>query len=257
MAQAPFEEDAKTEKGFRDAMILETLRDISDKEKALNIAFVSRDKLLRETASKELKGNKLLSCFESLEQLSSYLKLMDRELTAEFIVAIQKRAREKFYDRKSNSGIFRSSKVVSFIRSEFGDTFVAPQHGALRGLLSGTTAISPVSSKWEDYSDEGIWIQSPDFEKIENERTYHWSSVVSFVQLYKYRAGGQGSLLTPQDGELHIRILPFAVKWKADVKADGRFHNIEFLEVEANEKRFEEPSTDDIERYRLGHHFED
>jgi len=255
----PFEEATNNEKGFRDAMILETLRCISNKENTLNIAFVSRDKLLVETATKELKGNKLLSCFESLEQLASYLKLKEKKLKDEFIVAIQKRASEKFYDFKSNSGVLRSNEIVSHIRSKFSESFVLHQHGGLNSLamLSGLTGKSPASSKWDDYSDESIWIQSPEFEKIEGERTYHWSNVISFVQLFKYRSGDQGTLLSYQDGEIHIRIIRFTVKWKADVKTDGRFQNIKFLEVKPKETRFEKPSNDDIERYRLGDYFED
>lgn len=252
----PFEEDPNKEKGFRDAMILETLREITLNEKSFNIAFVSRDKLLRETAEKELKNNKTLSFFESLEQLSSYLKLMDEKLTNEFIVAIQKRAREKFFDRKTKSGIMMSERIRTVIRTEFGEHFVFPPHLPHRGLLSSSTVNMP-TSEWEHLSEETVWIQSPDFVKIENERTYHWSSVVNFVQLFKYRTVGHSTLLAPQNGDVHIRILPFTANWKADVKSDGRFHNIEFLNVEMNEKRFEEPSTDDIELYRLGNHFEE
>jgi len=256
----PFTEDPDTEKGFRDSLILETLKSISNKNTSSDIAFVTRDILLRESAIEELKGNLKVSCFESLEQFSSYLKLMDEELTADFIKSIQKRAREKFYDASTHSGLLQNDGIIRIIKDKFSTLFSAPFTGGSGGLLSpaiGIASPSPTSNKWEELSNESTWIQSPDFESLEEGNVYYWSSTVSFVQLFKYNSVvPSGFFSSPYDGQKNIRILPFNVRWKANVKVDGRFHNIEFIEVEPGEKRFEMPSSDDIEKYRLGNHFE-
>jgi hypothetical protein len=254
----PFTEDHNTEKGFRDSLILETLKSISNKNTSSDIAFVTRDKLLRESAIEEFKGNKKVACFESIEQFSSYLKLMDEKLTADFIKSIQKRAREKFHDASTHTGLLLNEGIIRFIKDNFSTLFSAPFTGGLGGLLSpGSGIASPPSNKWEELSDESAWIQSPDFERLEEGNVYYWSSTVSFVQLFKYNSVVPSGLLSSlSDGQKNIRILPFNVRWKANVKVDGRFHNIEFIEVKPGEKRFEMPSSDDIERYRLGNHFE-
>lgn len=255
--EQPFTEDPNTEKGFRDALILETLKNICENQTELEIAFVSRDNLLRETAIEDLKHRDNLTCFESLEQFSSYLKLLDEKLTTAFIKSIQKRAKEKFFNASKNTGLLIDQDIPQFIRDHFSSHLSNPSTNALLGLatLSRSPASSP-SPEWEELSDEGVWIQSPSFEELKEGNEYHWSSIVSFVQLFKYNSTTIAGLMSPRNGQINIRIMPFIARWKANVKVDGRFQKIEFIEVEPGDKKFEVPTSDDIERYRLGSHFE-
>ena len=74
----PFVFDPKSpdnEKGFRDALILETVCDYATRETTdVGIAFVCADKLLLDTAKARLTDISKCACYESLSELSSYLK---------------------------------------------------------------------------------------------------------------------------------------------------------------------------------------
>jgi hypothetical protein len=98
----PFTADAKnpdTEKGFRDALILETVVDYVTKDvRKVNIAFISNDFLLRTSVAKRLSLDKRFACYADLEEFASYIKLTRESLTNEFIKKIVRRASKKFFN---------------------------------------------------------------------------------------------------------------------------------------------------------------
>lgn len=78
----PFVEDKKTEKGFRDALIVETAVAIAADNPNTDMAFVSADQLVRQTADSRFKER--CTCYETIEEFETFLKLSDEELTKQF-----------------------------------------------------------------------------------------------------------------------------------------------------------------------------
>ena len=115
--QPPFTEDKGQEKGFRDALIVQTLGKIIGDHSSNDIAFISGDSLVRQAASSKF-GTTFIA-YETLEELESFLTLTDNKLTNEFVRAIQARAREKFYSDKSPQSLLFRGDLVRKIKKRF------------------------------------------------------------------------------------------------------------------------------------------
>ena len=245
----PFVEDSKNsdqEKGFRDTLILETLYAACKKKTGVagaHIAFLCHDKLLRSTAEQVLNSYQNFSAYESVDHLASYLKLTQEKLTEEFIKGIQGHAIEKFYSATDPTCLVKRERIIEKIRTKFVTNFAPPS--TFPSLL-GATQLLTTTTPWQPYGDEQIWLTGALFEKLVGSREFHWKTVIAFVQPFKYTGV---RFLTPEKPK--IRILRFRVLWKANVKTDGRFHDMAVEAIELDESRFEEPTPEDIKRFLL------
>lgn len=248
----PFSEtkDKKSEKGFRDALILETICAFCKAQNNIDVAFVSDDRLLSSTLKDRLKNNKKISIFESLEEFSSYLRLTDEKLTNEFVQAIQKRARVKFHSAKDSTCLIDREHIVETIWEKYSDKFEGPSYGlSIRNAL-----INPVGNekgRWVEQSKESVWIRAPRFLALENKNIFRWDSRVIFAQLFRYDGPGHGTLLgghIEKDQE-NLRKLEFKVVWSAVVGKDARFNKMTVESIDFEEKTFEHATEEDRERY--------
>lgn len=248
----PFTEDKdkKNEKGFRDALILQTVCFIAD-SREMDIAFVSNDSLLIAATKERLREKKQCSFYETLDEFSSYLRLLDEKLTNEFVQAIQRRARARFFAQNDPSCLYRRETITRKIRDQFASEFVFPGptrvlSQALQGVLSGGSF-----SKWEEASAEGIWIKKPSFIELQGESDFVWDSRVTFVQLFRYVGPSGGGLLGSMliSEQENLRKLEFKVLWRARVGKDAKFRKIELIDIALAERKFEPASEEDKERY--------
>ena len=58
------------------------------------------------------------------------------------------------------------------------------------------------------------------------------------------------SSLKPPD-DLLGKQLRFRIRWKANVKVDGRFHDLEIEDTSLEESKFEVPTPDEVKRFKL------
>lgn len=232
----PFIEDKKTEKGFRDAIIIETTLDIADKYHGIDLAFISSDKLLLEAAQSRL-GEKC-SCYETIEEFETYLNLLEEKLTNEFVRSIQSRARTKFHSEGDKDCLISREKLISLIREQNSALLSPPVATAAGGLLSGL--IDP-KNKWVSETGENVWVRAPEFIRLEGANEFHWRSRIIFVELFKYHGTQSGSLLTglTTPGDEKLQKVVFPVKWKSKVAKNGRFMSVDFSGFEEPEKLFE------------------
>lgn len=245
--QAPFsmDPDNESEKGFRDALILETVLDVC-KSHEKQVAFVCNDSLLRETANTKRTANPNLAVYESLPQFASYIKLTQEELTGAFVKSILERAREKFYSRNDSECLYQRGSVVGKIREQFESEFkIFDAAGST--LLTGQ--LFP-GEAWKPSNEEKRWISGTQFESLKGDREFHWSTRVSFVQLFKNESTSSlvASLLLGQE---KLRVLEFKVLWKANIKADARFHDCTVENIEFSGRRFDAPTNEDVQRFGL------
>jgi hypothetical protein len=52
-------------------------------------------------------------------------------------------------------------------------------------------------------------------------------------------------------GQRRLFILPFEINWSADIKADGRFHDLKIEKIEKLAASFSPPTQEDIKSFRL------
>ena len=215
----PFTEDKKTkaEKGFRDALILETIISYAEKNQNSHIDFVSNDRILRDSVKARSKTKKLLT-FESLSDYSSHLRLLDQKLTEEFVSAISDRANDKFLSKSGKSGLWIDEDIGRKTKEDYSEKLTPPPEnkstlGSLT-LLSGMLA--KIGPNWKAIDSESIFVWRPTFEKKEGTNTYWWASKFQFVQFFRNEGGPSTSIFSDHvsAGELRIRRVIFQANWK-------------------------------------------
>jgi PIN domain len=250
--ELPFTPDAKNpknEKGFRDALILETVAFICRQYSANgNIAFLCEDFALRTAADKRLGGLTNFSTYESLKGFESFIELTRKNLTEAFVKSILSRARDKFYSDKDPECLLRKEKTFSWIRDSYKQKIEVPEDDSSAGLFSSFLA-TPTKRKWELVGGEQVWIARPQFEKVEEENVYYWLSKITFVRLYQRSQSILPEL--PSLEERRLLILRVDVSWKANVRSDGRFFSCEISGSKESNFSFKEPTADELERYGI------
>jgi hypothetical protein len=240
------------EKGFRDALILETITEVASLEaRQIGIVFICNDSLLRTTAEQRMGGEMRFSTYEGLADFSSYIRLTKEKLTNEFIKEIQARAREKFYSPNDSNSLWIREKLRDKIRADFAEKFDNPDEtigiGSLLATLSGS------KKSWEASDDGRWWIYRPEFVKLVSPREYHWKNRVRFIRSYK-KIKSEGSSLNLDElleSNEKVLFLDFFVYWNAKVKADARFHDVTFENIEFSSKNFRVPTEDEVRQYQL------
>lgn len=247
----PFSYDGKkkAEKGFKDSLVLETLVDLTKKNRGnVQIAFVTGDNLLRSSSEARLKDDKRCLFFESLSDVASYLKLTRDELTQEFARSLLSRASAKFFTKGDDSSLYYREKIKDKLTEEHRDKLTTPESAEERqyGVVLGHDLLSYTWTR----SGQATWyIQHPQYDKHEGSKKYYWDSRITYVSLRSRRRGLLAPTLPPEQPRLLK--LTFNVKWFANVKSDGRFHDMAVESMELIESSFRTPTDEDRKKYEL------
>jgi len=250
--KAPFGPDVKdreSEKGFRDAMILETLVQFCATERRrVRIAFVCKDGLLKGAAEDRLSGEARCACYGSLEDLGSVLKMTRERLTDQFVDQVLAKARRVFYSKDDPECLYKSEEIPSLARRTYRDFFEHPDRDlsfdALTPLLYGGGPWTALSSKW--------FIQNTQFSQLEVGHRYHWSTEVKWMKGYQGQTYFFGLTGIGQPQICHrVRSLAFDVKWSAHVADDGKFTAAARDSVELVRASFDEVSEEELARLGL------
>ena len=111
--------DKDKEKGFRDALILETVASECAKAANETVIFICNDHLLRTATEERLKTSKRFLAFESLADFGAYLTLTQQQLTDAFVKAIQGHARRKFYTKGDPNCVYAKFGVSAAVLEKF------------------------------------------------------------------------------------------------------------------------------------------
>ena len=238
--------DKSNEKGFRDAVILETLVHFAGSAPSnATVIFVCNDYLLRTTAEARLKSSKKMLAFESLADFEAYIRLTKQQFTASFVKSIQSHARAKFFTKGDPNCIYMKHDLSTRFLNEFSsDLDLMESEPVQQGLLS-------IGKPKPDrkFVKQRFWIRATQFSRLEGERQFHWNSHVNVVRLYQVEGQGLiGSAMLPTQ---RIQVVGFDVKWKANVKLDGRFHDIQLDGIERAERQVVDASSENIAFWRL------
>lgn len=249
--EPPFESDPKNsdhEKGFRDALILETLVNLcSHDSRDIRIAFLCRDKLLRQTAQNRLQSDKRTSVYEAVQDFKTYLDLAKEQLEDAFIKALVRRASEKFFNKGDSACLYFRDNIKEILKVKYKRDFDNPEESE-SPLLS---LLLPSGIKTWEAVDGGIfWISPSRFVKTDEERQYVWVNPVTYVRQYR-RTEAIVSIEAKEAVETRVLVLPFYITWRARVTSDGRFWEYSYLNEELKDKVFRKRTEDDIKAWNL------
>lgn len=241
--------DQKNEKGFRDAVILETVaHTCATLTGDRLVIFVCNDFLLRTTAEARLKSSKKFLAFESLADFESYIQLTQQQFTNDFVKSIQSHARSKFFSKGDPTCIYLKNEIGKRILTDFSADleFKDPTKNALN-LLAQAIGTGTLASK---LVKQRFWIRSTQFAKLEGTREFHWTSRVDVARLFEVeKPGGLLEITLPL--VRRIQVVSFDVRWRSNVKADGRFHDNEVVSLEKADSQSFDASPEMLESFNL------
>jgi len=207
--------------------------------------------LLRDTTAVRLKSDPRFAVFETIKDFESHLLLTKQKLTNEFISKILHRAKEKFFLRNDPTCLWKRDNLRQRIEADFEDYFRDVSKSEERSLLAFGLGLS--ANKWTAQNN-GFWLFSPEFVRVEGEKTYHWSSSVLFVESYFEQKStssqqiGWSDLITAT-AEQRGLFLRFAVTWSARIKDDARFHDVKVEDIKLVKNEFRQPTADELKSY--------
>ncbi len=253
---SPFTFDPKnrdSEKGFRDALILETVPKIVSSNSSEFIAFVSNDTALRETLDKRISILETrYSSYESLSDLGSYFRLIHERLTSSFVKGISRTARRRFFKIGSESCLWYKDSIRDQILKKYSSEF--------RQTSNQSDDPNPLSEFFSSITTEGRWeapqsghffISNAQFDKIEKENIFYWITPVEFVRPFRRISAPSTFLGLTTDEPIVERIeeVRFNIRWTARVTEDGRFRKISLDDINFEGKSFEAPTEEQRKSY--------
>jgi hypothetical protein len=243
----PLAQDTKgrlVEKGFRDALIMETVLSIVKNEtRDVNIVFISNDAVLRDCIEAELMFESKFHAFASIADCGSYLKLTREDYAKAFNEKIVKRAAERFYTADDAQCLWIKERIGGRLNSmdsawKIDDaSFTEPTQVGRKDV--GDAAVSEQTlfeagppARWTSVGGLKLYIGSHEFKEKKDKRTYLWESQVSAIRKFVL-VSNENKIL-----EERLSLVEFKVLWKADVKADARFYDLGLGDIKVAKKNF-------------------
>lgn len=241
--------EPKTEKGFRDAIILETLAHTCATSSAgKTVIFVCNDYLLRTTAEARLRSSKKFLAFESLADFEAYINLTQQQFTNAFVKAIQSHARAKFYTKNDPNSIYIKHELWTKLQTDFSNDLAlqSPPQNVL-SLFAPSPATTNGTPK---LLRQLFWIRSTQFNKLAGTREFQWVTHIDVVRLFELESQ-QGLLASAIPTIKRLQIVGFDVRWKSNVKTDGRFHDIDLDGIDKTEVKQLEATEENLKQWRI------
>jgi hypothetical protein len=160
---APFEKGPK-EKGFRDAVILESFVQLVAESpvtpRSCRVVLITNDGALVEAVKARTTQAKNVQVLPDIEELRGLINTLVSAVTEEFVASIQAAAKTFFFDKDDADSLYLTDKVDADIARRFQD--------ALRALPAGA----------EGKDAENTWIGTTRFSKKQRQRV-HWVTRVT------------------------------------------------------------------------------
>jgi hypothetical protein len=158
--KAPFQLGEK-EKGFRDALILETFLQVvgatPTSRSVARLALVSGDQLLRDAAVARIGTSGNIHVLELIDALKGLINTLGSSVDEQFITAIRDRAAEAFFKAKDETTLYYKASVAASL----SDTL--------------TKASVKLPDRADKYNVEKWTINPPRFVKKQGQRIY-WTT---------------------------------------------------------------------------------
>jgi len=216
-----------SEKGFRDCMVLETVREIARLGSGEDLVFISGDDVLRLAVSDQLKEVNL-STYKDVSEFASFLRLIHVAVDEAFVGAILRKVPSVFYTQDDPECVYNKCQIWHTITQRFSlnlDHFMETKPTSFSDLLSAPSSQNLSGGPFLPASDENDYIDATKFEKLTGISVYHWKTQVRFVRLFRQnmpQAIWQGMEWMGEK----VRIARFEVSWHATVDDQEMFSGI-------------------------------
>jgi len=156
----PFQ-DGKTEKGFRDALVVESFVHLVNTSprtpKVCRVVLVSADSLVAEAVQVRIGGSANAAVLTSLEELSGLINTLVSQVDESFLASLRPKAASLFFVANDQSTLYYKERIRDRLKERFS--------AELSALPSGATQ-----------RKNGTWLLSqPNFSRKAGQRV-HWKS---------------------------------------------------------------------------------
>jgi hypothetical protein len=228
-------ETENSEKGFKDALVLETALHEWEQNPDRDVIFITNDQRLRTAAGQRVAKTKSFTTFESLEECINYLKLSFEKRSNDFTTKVLAAARSVFFRPNDPNCLFYRFQVVDRIHKE--NPGLQPDDGAIfhpmeilvpkaklfLDIYAGQAQLPPL--KWRALSDEKVHIHDPVYVESDAQGTmFHWSSDITLARLYQQGNSTRFATFPAR----YIRLTKYRVFWRSDVSKDAKITNEQF-----------------------------
>ncbi|MDD3002481.1 MAG: PIN domain-containing protein [Candidatus Shapirobacteria bacterium] len=236
----PFKEK---EKGFRDALIVETTFHHAKNNSENRTVLISNDKNVIGFTNAKINQCKNLSIYSSIPEFISQTKLYLEELDNDFIVNVSKKSNREFY-----SSIYLKEDLENSLQEKYYDIFKNPDLNKTDyGFL---TALSPYMDNntvknWSP-EDKGYFsISNSEFINKNDLNQYTWKTIIVFKRRFSEEYGITDAIVPSHYVDY---IIEFEAEWVSEVDESINFSNIKLIKVILLNKRVKDVSSFDFIR---------
>ncbi len=217
--QPPFEPLDGTDKGLKDAIIAETIKQYSIEHPEQKIVFVGRDGLMTEYLKSVISAKTEMLVYESLEEFSEELKLQNNNLSKE----LAKGASDAFFVQDVKSTFYYLLNIKDLLigkyRSKLVDAESARKHLRLVKTTPRSLPYSTVAGgKW-NLDINKVYVSDPSFIE-KNAQNLFWSVTLDFVQNYNVEVV-TSIADAPASKYVDKHTVVYELTWTAELSADG------------------------------------
>jgi len=264
--------DAESEKGFRDAIILETFKEICRVNSRDCVALLTNDGLLRQAVQNlRLPGN--VSCYASMRELLSNLKLAHENRSKEFRAVLAANAQKAFYEIGSAECIYTKFNVPAEVQKRFGQAINAleePVQGSrflpaghpvrtmaevLKALSVALISDQPakpsqdLAISWKPASDEKIHITETSYQNSTREGAMVWQTRLRFVRAFGH--DGPDIIATMPGADDRLRTADVDVIWSAFSSQEAELSRLQLIDIKLVNVFFEPLTLEKRIQYRF------
>jgi hypothetical protein len=184
----PFDDGAKTEKGFRDAMILEAFVQLIEATPVARcrIVLVTNDGLLTSAAQARIGTRTNAQVLPGLEELRNLINTLVSTVDETFVRELREKADRLFFTKDDKKSLYYRENIYTRISEQFRDK--------LTEVPRGSTG-----------RDRGaITLTSPRFIRKVHQRV-HWVSQLAIASTaYSYASPSTNTVITPAAGSVSL-----------------------------------------------------
>lgn len=196
----PFEKD----KGFKDALILETVKKAITDNSSRDVALVSQDGALRAAGYNLRQRNKNVGVYASFEEFKTFIQVAATKYPAELLHAVTRRAAERFFKPGDESTLWFQFHIEQRLERLLDESAVKT-HGAAWILTSvnGIRNAMAVRQRPSAYT-----VGDTALAGVVGDNTFRWRTTVYCKVEYTWGRGGllysDGSMREVKEGVVTI-----------------------------------------------------
>ncbi|MEJ2646256.1 MAG: PIN domain-containing protein, partial [Gammaproteobacteria bacterium] len=224
--------DPSREKGFRDAIVLETVKQIVASNRHSDIAFLVQDNLLRKTADDFGKKHRHFATYKSIEDFNKFASAVSERFPPDVLHKLTERAGTFFFDGDSHSTLWDKEELFDRLLEKFQHRIAEPPANVFVGGLFG------LGSRWLDkeavheFNDASLefTVGRTELMGVIADNEFHWrTNVLLITEHYRKPAG---LLSNPDERISFTRFTEVSVEWATNVTDTLDFHEPRILSLD-------------------------